>query len=323
MGMNVAYASDDKFVRHMYVSIMSLLETHTHVKELNLYVVDNNISEENKERLNTMVVAYHRKIKFLSFKLVEKELKGVTLWGGSLAAYARLFLARYLDEDVVLYLDGDSVVVGDLEELFQLNIDDYYIAAVQDTAGPKARTEIGMLKEERYVNSGFTLINLKKWREDNLEERFLNFIFDYNGNVPCCDQGTLNGVCKEKILIIHPRYNLMTPMLTFKSAEIEEFFEVANYYSQQELDEAKTKPVFIHYVGGFFSRPWFKNGDHPKKDLYRFYMEKSPWKGQYLSKEKMGIRSEGLKFTYKYLPFPMFISLYRTLRHLKQILRKK
>lgn len=322
MKMNIVYAADDKFVRHTYVSMMSLFETQKHINNLNVHIVDNGIKVSNKEKLNNMAANYGRVIKYLPFELVEGELQGVKLWGGSLAAYARLFLARYLSEDRVLYMDADSVVVGDLEPLFQMDISDYYIAAVQDTAGLKARMSIGLDAEDRYINSGFTFINLKKWREDKIEKKFLEFIAKFNGQVPCCDQGTLNGVCRGKILILPPKYNLMTPMLTFKAEEAEKFFEVFNYYSQQELDEAISNPIFIHYVGGFFARPWFKNGNHPKQDLYRFYMERSPWKDNFLENEKLGMRTEGLKLAYKYLPFPVFIGVYKITRFFKQTLEK-
>ena len=116
--------------------------------------------------------------------------------GSILSAYARLFLARYISEDIVLYLDGDSVIQGDLSPLFKLDITKFYFAAVQDTAGTMYRNQVGISGNEKYINSGFMLINLKKWRDDNIEYQFLQFIRKYHGKVPCCDQETLNGVCK-------------------------------------------------------------------------------------------------------------------------------
>ena len=79
------------------------------------------------------------------------------------------------------------------------------------------RLVVGLKYNDRYINSGVILINLKKWREDNLEKKFIDFINKYNGDVPCADQGTINGVCKNKILIIHPKYNTMTPMFSFSA----------------------------------------------------------------------------------------------------------
>ena len=322
MKMSIVYSSDDKYVRHIYISMMSLFETQTSDSQIKVYLVDNKISEENRDRLNDLAARYSQNIEYLPFSRIEKDLQGVAVWGNSLSAYARLFLARFLDEDIVLYMDGDSVIQNDLSQLFKIDLTDYYFAAVQDTAGQAYRQKVGIEGKEKYINSGFTLINLKKWREDNIENRFLEFIQKYKGNVPCCDQGTLNGVCKGKILILPPKYNVMTPILTFSANEIKEFFDIPEYYSQKELDDARKNPVFIHYVGGFYTRPWFANGNHPKMDIYRKYMEQSPWKNQYLPNEKLGVKTEVLKAAYKVLPFNLFILLYKITRGIKRKVRK-
>lgn len=51
--------------------------------------------------------------------------------------------------------------------LFKLDITKFYFAAVQDTAGTMYRNQVGISGNEKYINSGFMLINLKKWRDDN------------------------------------------------------------------------------------------------------------------------------------------------------------
>lgn len=322
MSIDIVYSSDDKYVRHLYVSLSSLLESNKEVEELNIYIIDNKISEANRQLLKKLVGDNQRNLRFLSFKEIEDSLDGVSLWGGSLSTYARLFLAHYLAVDKVLYLDADSVIIDNLSPLFELDLNEYYFAAVQDVVGPVYRKQVGIIGSEKYINSGLILINLKKWREDNIEKRFLEFIKMFNGNVPCCDQGTLNGVCKGKILFLPPKYNLMTPMLTFNAYEIKKFYEIPEYYSQEALDEARAHPIFIHYVGGFYVRPWFENSDHPKMVEYRKYMNRSPWKDQYLSNENLGARTKSMKFAYKILPFPCFIGVYRLIRGCKRILHR-
>ena len=73
---------------------------------------------------------------------------------------------------------------------------------MQDTAGTMYRNQVGIKKKtvemKKYINSGFMLINLKKWRDDNIEYQFLQFIRKYDGKVPCCDQGTLKWSVQRK-----------------------------------------------------------------------------------------------------------------------------
>ena len=166
MEINVVFSSDDKYVRHIFVSMNSLFESNKDKQMLNVYLVDNKISQQNKKILIELAKKYNRKLKFLPFSSIKDDLEGVSPWANSLSPYARLFLARYIDKDKVLYVDGDTAIVGDLEPLFEIDIDNYYLGAVQDTAGPVYREAVGITNNEIYFNSGVTIINLKKWRED-------------------------------------------------------------------------------------------------------------------------------------------------------------
>ena len=49
MKMTIVYSSDDKFARHIYISLKSLFETQIKENQLNIYLVDNNISDINKK----------------------------------------------------------------------------------------------------------------------------------------------------------------------------------------------------------------------------------------------------------------------------------
>ena len=72
----------------------------------------------------------------------------------------RAALSKVLpDEDVVLSLDVDTIVDKDISELWDLNIDHYYIAA--------AREPYKSSGSRVYINMGIALLNLKKWRERN------------------------------------------------------------------------------------------------------------------------------------------------------------
>lgn len=56
----------------------------------------------------------------------------------------------------------------------------------------------------------------------------------------------------------------------------EGFDEQFDCFSPEELDEARTNPVIIHYTGG--SKPWHFRNAHPYKSLYWKYLKMTPWK---------------------------------------------
>mgnify|MGYP002774017304 FL=1 len=67
--MNVVYYSSDFFSEMCGVSIESLLENNTETDEINIYIVEDNISDINKERLLEISNRYNRNIFFIKMPL--------------------------------------------------------------------------------------------------------------------------------------------------------------------------------------------------------------------------------------------------------------
>ena len=126
---------------------------------------------------------YDRKVEYIDFSKYKNQLKLNMEWDISLSSYARLFLSSMLPKNVekVLYYDCDTIVVNKLDEIWNIDIDNYYVAGVQDTVSNEIKRAVGINEEFKYINAGMLLINLKRWRKDKIEEKFINFIDKYNG----------------------------------------------------------------------------------------------------------------------------------------------
>lgn len=308
MRLNVVYSSDENYARHVGVSIISLFENNKEFDEIYVYLIDNNISEQSKVLLKNISINYKRKLKFIPFKDLCENLNTDNSY--SLSSYARLFLGKLTELEKVIYLDCDSIIEDSFVNLWNLNIDNYYVAGVQDTVNEFYKTSIGLDKNFRYINAGFLLINLVQWRKNNLENQFLKFIDKYKGSVPHHDQGTLNAICKEHILILEPKYNVQCPMYQFTCKEILKMDNISRYYFQDEIDYAKHNPCFIHFTNGFYNRPWNKKCTHPMKDLYLSYLQKSPWKDKILDGE-LCRNSKIMKNIYNLTPFSLYCFIHK------------
>jgi lipopolysaccharide biosynthesis glycosyltransferase len=86
--------------------------------------------------------------------------------------------------------------------------------------------------------AGMLVINLRQWREDNMEQQMMNFINKHGGKVVYHDQGTINGVCLKK-KILHPKFNAMTPFFVLDRNQILDYHNLEDYYSAKKLKEAK------------------------------------------------------------------------------------
>lgn len=305
MELVVAYSTDDNYAQHVGVSMTSLFECNREFEDIIVYIMDNGISRTNIEKLNSVGKQYNREI---IFKDIQKSINNLNLnINGSiaLASYARLFLGSIVNEkyDKILYLDCDSIIKDSLIDIWNEDINNYLVAGVLDTVDSSTKTKIGLSENDIYVNAGMLLINLRGWRDNDTENEFIKFINRYNGNVFHHDQGVINGVLNEKIKILHPKFNCMTPFFSMKKDDIETYYKVKYYYCQSDLDIAIKKPVFVHYTAALTNRPWEKGCTHVLKNEYLNYLSMTPWKDSKLTNDS---RTRGLKlvcFLYDKLPF--------------------
>lgn len=79
----------------------------------------------------------------------------------SVSAYVCLFMSKMLPFacERVIYLDGDTVVCGSLQQLWETDLGPYSIAGVMDTVLPEFKVTVETSKD---INSGVLLIDLKK-----------------------------------------------------------------------------------------------------------------------------------------------------------------
>ncbi len=317
--MNVVYSFDDNYVQHAGLSIMSLLEHNQEVEYLNLYVIENNLSADNKLKLKKITDEYRRNIHYLNLSELTKNLKVNTDFNRS--AYGRIFIADILNVDRVLYVDSDTIINNTLKPLLDVNMDGFLVAGVQDSVNPYYVYKIGLDNNHQYIcDGGIIILNLSLWRVQNIVKKCIDFILKFNGNPPHNDQGTINYVCRGHIKILPPNYNVMPPMFCFSAEQIKTLFKMEKYYSQEEIDNAINHPIVIHYTDEFFNRPWFENCTHPMKNLYLSYLKKSEWNKDSLPFKKMSQNCKIQNMVYKYFPFWVYKVMVRFIeyRHMRK-----
>lgn len=109
----------------------------------------------------------------------------------------RTALSKLLpEEDRVLSLDVDTIVDGDISGLWDMDLSDYYLAAAR---------EPGKSWDKMYVQMGVVLFNLKKLREDGMDDRIIEAL----NTRPYCftDQDCINQMCEGHILEMDSKYN--------------------------------------------------------------------------------------------------------------------
>ena len=143
----------------------------------------------------------------------------------------RLALTKLLpEEEKVLWLDSDTIVDGDLTELFAMDMTGYYFAGCKEC--DKSNEQFS------YINSGVLMMNLAKIREDNLDDRMIDVL--NTQKLECPDQDVINMLAQWRILFIDSKYNVC-PF----TAETQETV-IMHFAARKDFTE---NPLYRKYTG--------------------------------------------------------------------------
>ena len=212
----IFYACDDAFVKFTIVSLHSMKKKASRDYEYRIYVLHTSISDEMKERLyeladENFTVTFENVgdyLESISKKLPIRDYYSTT-------TYFRLFIAEMFPEyDKAIYIDSDTVVQGDISELYNTDIGEAYVAACHDTVFINV-PPYGVYSEEvmgisRYniFNAGMLLINCDQFRIRYVLDKFIHYLHEYDF-VVTQDEDYLNLICKDHVYWLDQRWNTL------------------------------------------------------------------------------------------------------------------
>ncbi len=322
MKLDVIYATDENYAMYTGVSLVSLLDNNKKIDKLNIHILDNAVTEESKAKLISLTNKYGRNIIFHNAKdLFNKLSDKITMKSTqTITAYACCFMAYLLDEtlDKVLYMDGDSLICGDLSELCTIDMTDIYACGVLDIAAPIVREKIGFKQDDTYINSGFLYMSLKNIREASLRPRIIRFIEEVIPTSMHNDQDVVNGVYKGHIKVLPLKFNVITPLYEKKFKEIEYYYKLSYYYSEEEVEEAKKNPTFIHFTASFVKRPWVSGCKHPKRLEWEKYKAMTEWASFPTKRDTRSAKRKMIDVLFRMCNVRIFSTLVKTFGNKKQ-----
>jgi len=186
------------------------------------------------------------------------------------ATYYRIMAAEIFEEPKIIYLDSDTLVHGNLSEIWNIDLQDYPVAAVHDSI-VKDFDRLQLSSDQGYFNSGFMLLNLTLWRQINLGPRVFEYVRNFPDRIQFADQCGLNAVLQGNWQRLTPQWNVQTGFFEKNTAAI-----ARQLFGENELQKAKSNPKVIHFTGNI--KPWNLGSSHPFKNLFWRYLSESPFK---------------------------------------------
>ena len=251
--INICLACDDNYAKHAGVVIASILSNANPEDHLSFYILDGGICKNNISNIEKLKQIKNCSINFVSINqeyFVDfKNIK--THDYVTLATYYRLKLSSLLpDVEKIIYFDCDFVINTSLKELFNIDLENCPIAGVLDVK--KSMVD----KNPTYINAGMLVIDLKKMKELNLEQKFLDWAVKNINNITCGDQEIINEVCRGQIKLLENEWNVQSSNFTNRSS-----------YTKS--------PKGIHFISK--KKPWNFASYSYHKSYYFKYLQLTPW----------------------------------------------
>jgi lipopolysaccharide biosynthesis glycosyltransferase len=242
--IQVVLASDQAYFPGLACACLSILAATDTRDGITFHILDGGIEDTSWATLEKKVASANGEIRLQRRPLSFAELTGLPLdYGNGVMTYARLLMPSLIDEDEVIYVDADILSFCDLRALWDEPLEDNLVAACQDfSVKLLANDSLFDLDDDHatswYFNAGFMKVNLKLWREENVQDKVLRLVRDYRSKCTWWDQTALNYYMKGRVKFLDRRWN----RFSFENFSAPDF---------------SAEKINIHYVSK--AKPWIGN----------------------------------------------------------------
>lgn len=235
----IFFSTDDNYVPFLDVAIRSLKQNSSKDYFYKIVVLNTGLKEENIAKVK-LLEDENFSINFANISYAVEDLKSLlpNQYHFGLATWYRLFIQNLFPEyHKILYLDCDIVVTGDISKLYNVDLEGNMLAGVVEQFILRTKEFSDYTKyavgvdAKNYLNAGILVIDLDKFRQQRIEEKFTYLINKYNFDVIDPDQGYINFLCQGRIKYLPVEFN-RTPL---------ECIDCPN-------------PVVVHYA--LYKKPW-------------------------------------------------------------------
>lgn len=255
---HIAFCINDGYAQYVAVTIRSIVENNRE-DDICIHIITDGLDDSNIDLLN--MAADSKTVKI--YTVDDSSLKGLKdSW--SIYTWYRLLLPSILkDVKKVLYLDADTIIDNNLNELFEFPMEGHSVAGVIDCQAfdSRATQRLGKKCVRNYCCAGVLMMNLDFWRAHSLAQRIIDWARENEKIIRYPDQDAINYVCADSKTLLPIKYGVLDIhfySICFRTEKL-----------RQEALEALKNPVIIHYGG---TAPWCTDGpEHHFTRRWEYY----------------------------------------------------
>lgn len=270
MDMNIVMATSDLYSQPAVVTVYSLLMNNTGAESLKIFYISNEITEPHKQRLRDIACEFGRKIVFLT--MPDKLYNNSGLMRTHSIVYSYCYFQDILPDNVdrMLLLESDTIVLGDLSEMYETDLGDCLVAACDDLQSKYCKQRVGIAPDSPYFNAGVMLFDLKRLRQEGFSTKITKIIQSGRAKYLYEVQDELNYALEGRVKIMPPRFNCTTAVELFSYDDMRRYRWPSTCCTREDFDNARQDPVVVHFTKNQIiqSRPWVEGCTHSCNERY-------------------------------------------------------
>lgn len=258
--ISVFILSDDNYAASLASLMVSISENTK--SDVEFYVIDNGLRSPNRQLLLTLRDQLGLRMELMRAVDYRHHVKLPTATSGTIGrAASDKFLVPYMKPDLerAIILDADMIALGDIRELWETNLENKVLAAVPSYGCTNIKqiydgvrlAELNPL--HRFFNTGTLLVDLKKWREEQIGQRISHYTIKFDPmQIRRWDEMVLNILFQiNNYKILEPKFNMTIAHLLYyrynKPSEhkrvIEEHLKLSKKYRPAGIN-------LMHFMSG-------------------------------------------------------------------------
>lgn len=291
--MELCLATDDNYAKYCATVIISAIENKNAEDTLRFHIIHGGLSEASIQKLQSLEGVILHKVDDELFLPYLRKAK--CSW--PTPTLYRLKGASIFNFDKIIYLDCDVIIRSSLKKLWNEDIENYYAGAVGDITQSAHLTRLKIEENENnfYFNAGVMVFNLKKIREDRLEEKMFNYLSKNFQELVFNDQDVLNYTMQGTVKRLDEKFN---------------FIPYTGYQNKNKHEKNYIKDVVVAHHAGI--KPWEPSFNNILRDEFWHYfklcpfLNKAEFNKMYKKYKNRQSKLRQVLLFLKYRPFALF-----------------
>ena len=275
--LKILFTVDDAYIPQIGASLTSFLKQNQEREVIVYIATEKDENTNNFKKLKKYYSSDKVIVKYLDCKKYDQTFEKLNLykWGSkSYYVYWRLVAPEIIDGDYLLYLDADTICLGEFNEP---NLYGKTVGCVIDSVHACYNYLLDFKEDFCFFNTGVMYIDLNKWKVTGATKKIIEKMRSVNIPFAMADQDYFSYAMQNEIQIIDPKYNYFVGYDYYGVDNSFSMYDLSKkkFYSIKEIKAARESVVFYHCLDGVFGRPWEEGNYSPIKKEYEQYRDQS------------------------------------------------